>query len=111
MIGKKLGMTQIFKEDKVIPVTVIEAGPVSVLRKLTMENDGYEAIQVGFLAKSSLGGSGKGKSKKVKYNKVAEIRGGVGEHGDQINVSVFEEGDEEREVKEERSAMDDMGEN
>ncbi len=49
IMGKKIGMTQIFDENgKVIPVTVIEAGPCVVLQKKTMENDGYEAIQVGF---------------------------------------------------------------
>ena len=49
IIGKKLGMTQIFDENGVvIPVTVIAAGPVSVVQKKTVENDGYEAIQVGF---------------------------------------------------------------
>ena len=49
IIGKKVGMTQIFDESgRVIPVTVIEAGPCVVAQKKTMENDGYEAIQVGF---------------------------------------------------------------
>ena len=49
IIGKKIGMTQIFDESgKVIPVTVIEAGPCVVVQKKTMENDGYEALQVGF---------------------------------------------------------------
>ncbi|WP_234123269.1 50S ribosomal protein L3 [Clostridium hydrogenum] len=49
ILGKKLGMTQIFNEQgKVIPVTVIEAGPCVVVQKKTTENDGYEAIQVGF---------------------------------------------------------------
>ena len=49
IIGKKIGMTQIFDEDgKVIPVTVVEAGPCVVVQKKTIENDGYEAIQVGF---------------------------------------------------------------
>lgn len=49
MVGKKLGMTQIFAENgKVVPVTVIEAGPCVVTMKKTMENDGYEAVQVGF---------------------------------------------------------------
>ncbi len=49
LIGKKIGMTQIFNEDgKVIPVTVVEAGPCVVTQKKTMENDGYEAVQVGF---------------------------------------------------------------
>lgn len=49
IIGKKIGMTQIFDEKgKVVPVTVVEAGPCVVVQKKTLENDGYEAIQVGF---------------------------------------------------------------
>ena len=49
IIGKKVGMTQIFNENgKVIPVTVVEAGPCVVVQKKTLDNDGYEAIQVGF---------------------------------------------------------------
>ena len=50
ILAKKLGMTQIFDEaGKVIPVTVIEAGPNAVIQKKTVENDGYEAVQVGFV--------------------------------------------------------------
>ena len=50
IMAKKIGMTQVFTEDgRLIPVTVLEAGPCSVVQKKTMENDGYEAIQVGFL--------------------------------------------------------------
>ena len=49
IIGKKIGMTQIFDEaGKVVPVTVIEAGPCVVVQKKTTENDGYEAVQLGF---------------------------------------------------------------
>ncbi len=49
LLGKKLGMTQIFSEDgRKIPVTVVEVGPCVVLKKLTYEKDGYQAIQVGF---------------------------------------------------------------
>ena len=49
IIGKKLGMTQIFAENgAVVPVTVIEAGPCVVTQKKTTETDGYEAIQVGY---------------------------------------------------------------
>ena len=49
IIGKKIGMTQIFDESgKVIPVTVVEAGPCVVVQKKTVENDGYEAVQLGF---------------------------------------------------------------
>lgn len=49
LIGKKIGMTQIFDEKgNMIPVTVIEAGPCAVVMKKTAETDGYEAVQVGF---------------------------------------------------------------
>lgn len=49
IMGKKLGMTQIFDENKkVVPVTVVEAGPCVVIQKKTIENDGYNAIKVGF---------------------------------------------------------------
>ena len=50
IIGKKIGMTQIFDEatNKVIPLTVVEAGPCVVVQKKTVENDGYSAVQLGF---------------------------------------------------------------
>ena len=49
IIGKKLGMTQIFDEKgNVVPVTLIEAGPCAVVQKKTIENDGYEAVQLAF---------------------------------------------------------------
>jgi 50S ribosomal protein L3, bacterial len=49
IVGKKLGMTQIFTDDgRLLPVTVIEAGPCTVVQKKTKEKDGYEAVQVGF---------------------------------------------------------------
>ena len=49
IIGKKIGMTQIFDEaGRVVPVTLIEAGPCTVMQKKTAEKDGYEAIQLGF---------------------------------------------------------------
>ena len=50
IIGRKIGMTQIFDEiGNVIPVTVIEAGPCVVAQKKTAENDGYDAVQLGFM--------------------------------------------------------------
>ncbi len=59
IIGKKLGMTQYFKDDgKVVPVTVVEAGPCVVAQVKTTEKDGYDAIQLGF-----------GKTKASKMNK------------------------------------------
>ena len=51
IIGKKIGMTQIFDENgNAIPVTVIEAGPCAVTQIKTKENDGYEAVQLGFMS-------------------------------------------------------------
>ena len=52
LIGKKLGMTQVYTADNVlVPVTVIEAGPCSVVQVKTQESDGYNAYQIGFGAK------------------------------------------------------------
>jgi large subunit ribosomal protein L3 len=52
IIGKKLGMTQIFLEDgSVVPVTIVEAGPCPVTQKKTKEKDGYDAVQMAFLPK------------------------------------------------------------
>ena len=49
IIGKKIGMTQLFDENgKVVPVTVVEAGPCAVVQKKSVESDGYEAVQLGF---------------------------------------------------------------
>ena len=48
LIGKKIGMTQVYEEGVLVPVTVIEAGPCVVLGVKTMEKDGYSALQVGF---------------------------------------------------------------
>ncbi len=48
ILGKKLKMSQIWKDDKVIPVTLIQAGPITITQIRTKEKDGYEAVQVGF---------------------------------------------------------------
>jgi large subunit ribosomal protein L3 len=54
LIGKKLGMTQVFSEDgRCIPVTIVEAGPCVVVQKKTAEKDGYAALQVGFGEKAA----------------------------------------------------------
>ena len=51
ILGKKLGMTQIFTSDgRVVPVTVVEAGPCTVVQKKTVQRDGYSSVQVGFSA-------------------------------------------------------------
>lgn len=72
IIGKKIGMTQIFDEKgNVIPVTVVEAGPCVITQKKTVENDGYNAVQVGFgdIKLKIQNGTGKGKRKRCeKFN-------------------------------------------
>ena len=77
IIGKKVGMTQIFDADgKVIPVTVIEAGPCTVVQKKTAEKDGYNAVQLGYgdvpekkLTKPELGHLKKAGDARKKYLK------------------------------------------
>ena len=67
IIGKKIGMTQIFDEKgNVIPVTVVEAGPCVVTQKKTVENDGYDAVQLGFgdIKLKNQNGTGKGARKR-----------------------------------------------
>ena len=101
LLGRKIGMTQIFTEEgDVVPVTVIEAGPEVVTQIKTVETDGYDAIQVGFedqkpgrVTKPQLGHFGKAgvAAKKI----VAEFRNEEGEAyelGQEITVADFEEG-------------------
>jgi large subunit ribosomal protein L3 len=65
ILGKKIGMTRFFRDDgEVVPVTVIEAGPVIVTQIKTKDKDGYEAVQVGF-----------GKDKKPKKPKAGHLKG------------------------------------
>jgi len=103
ILGKKLKMDQIFKEDKVIPVTVIQAGLVVVTQIRTKEKDGYEAIQVGFDAtkkrlNKSLAGHLKnlGNFKYLKEFKISNLDKEKNSNlkiGDVLTVSQFKEGD------------------
>lgn len=100
IIGKKLGMTQVFTEDgKAIPVTVVEAGPCPVIQVKTLERDGYEAIKVGFSEvkkEKSVTKPLAGEFKKagVKPCKVMrEFRMDGFKVGDIITASIFEKGD------------------
>lgn len=55
ILATKVGMTQIFNEDGVLtPVTVLQAGPCVVTQVKTMDNDGYEAVQVGFMTREKI---------------------------------------------------------
>ena len=102
IIGKKVGMTQIFDESgKVIPVTVIEAGPCVVIQKKTTENDGYEAVQLGFgdvkatrLTKPMQGHFTKANVAAKKTLKEVRLAGSADLNvGDVIKADTFEVGD------------------
>ncbi|MDP2967124.1 MAG: 50S ribosomal protein L3 [bacterium] len=92
LLGQKLGMSQVFDEKgKRIPVTLVEAGPCVVTQVKTKEKDGYQAIQLGFKKIE--------KEKKIKkpmrkkpFRWLREFKNGEYKVGDQIDVSVFQEG-------------------
>lgn len=112
IIAKKIGMTQIFAENGVlIPVTVLEAGPCVVTQVKTMENDGYEAVQVGFgdIKESKVNNPMKGHFTKAnvaptkllkefkfenssEYSIGSEIKADIFEAGDKIDVSGVSKG-------------------
>lgn len=103
IIGKKLGMTRVFTEDSVaLPVTVIEAGPCTVLEKRTNARDGYAAIQLGFgyrkaknVSKALLGHLQKSGSQAKPPACISEIRGqddSEKEVGDVVDAAMFEKG-------------------
>ena len=103
IIGKKIGMTQIFDEaGKVIPVTLIQAGPCTVVQKKTAEKDGYEAIQLGYqtvperkLTKPELGHQKKAGLEELKkvLKEVALNDCSKFEVGDQLTANIFAAGD------------------
>jgi len=102
IIGKKVGMTQIFDDNgKVVPVTVIEAGPCVVIQKKTEEKDGYSSVQLGFqdvkehkLSKPELGHlkkagiPAKKHLKEFRLDDVSSLK-----IGDELKADVFAEGD------------------
>ncbi len=103
IIGKKVGMTQVFDErGDVIPVTVIEAGPCFVTQVRSAKRDGYTAIQLGFgetkprrLTRGQLGHLQRNNLPALRYLREFRIREGEPdvEEGQQINADVFEVGD------------------
>ena len=102
IIGKKVGMTQIFDESgKVIPVTVVEAGPCVVTQKKTIENDGYVAVQLGFedvkeskLSKPEAGHLKKAGVEAKKYLKEFQLENAAEMNvGDVIKADTFAAGD------------------
>tara|TARA_B100002049_G_scaffold222117_1_gene191759 strand:- start:363 stop:974 length:612 start_codon:yes stop_codon:yes gene_type:complete len=99
LLGTKIGMTQIIGEDGVtVPVTLVQAGPVTVTQVKTVERDGYNAVQVGYGEGKNLSNavSGHVKTAKVTPKVIREIRvEELGEYkvGDVLDVTVFELGD------------------
>ena len=101
ILGKKIGMTQVFVGDVLVPVTVVEATPNVVLQKKSTETDGYAAVQLGFgekrekLAnKPSKGHAAKANTAPKRFTR--EIRGvNLDEYevGQEVNVNIFAEGD------------------
>ena len=102
ILGTKLGMTQVFDADgRKIPVTVIEAGPCTVIQRKTEEQDGYSAIQIGFqpvkahrVSKPAMGHfrkAGKGAYRHLKEVKLP--KGGDTQVGEEIKVDMFKAGD------------------
>lgn len=97
ILGKKLKMSQIWKGDKVIPVTLIYAGPVKVTQVRTKEKDNYEAVQIGFEpTKKTLNKPTQGHLKKLgnfRYLKEFKAQSSKFKVGDTLDVSQFSEGD------------------
>ena len=102
IIGKKVGMSQIFDENgKVIPVTVIEAGPCTVIQKKTAEKEGYAAVQLGFediperkLTKPEMGHLNKAGVAPKKYLREFDLDNAAELNvGDIIKADTFKEGD------------------
>ncbi|MCX7778992.1 MAG: 50S ribosomal protein L3 [Patescibacteria group bacterium] len=98
ILGKKIEMSQIFKNDQVVPVTLIKAGPCFVTQIKTKEKDKYEAIQIGFEKKKSKKIKKTEKGKEFKYLKEFRIKNSKSEIqeykiGDKIEVSIFKPGE------------------
>jgi len=102
IIGKKLGMTQIFTpEGRLVPVTVIEAGPCAVVQKKTVETDGYEAVQLGFgdkkekkVTKPEKGHFDKAGVTAKRVLREFRLAGAADLNpGDTVSVEIFAEGD------------------
>jgi large subunit ribosomal protein L3 len=99
LLGKKLGMTQVFDETRLTPVTVIEAGPCRVVTIKTKERDGYEAVQLSYgevkerkLSKAELGHLKKQQAPASRVLREFEKVGDV-TVGDSVTVGMFKKGD------------------
>jgi len=104
ILGKKLGMTQIFSVDgRRIPVTVVEAGPCVVVQKKTVQTDGYNAVQVGFIPKRAervnkpemghFKKAGQGAFYHLKEFRLGDSEGDQVNPGDSITCEIFAPGE------------------
>lgn len=99
IIGKKIGMSQQFSGGELIPVTVIQAGPCTVIQKKTAERDGYEAVQLAFEEEKKKGRVTKplqGHFKKANvqpHRFLRELRTGEFEQGQVVTVDIFKKGE------------------
>jgi len=99
IIGKKLGMSQIFDGRDLVPVTVIQAGPCKVVQKKTVEKDGYEAVQLSFEEErkqarvtKAMAGHFK-KAQTAPHRHLREVRMSGLEQGQDVKVDIFKKGD------------------
>ena len=103
IIGRKVGMTQLFTPDGTVhPATVLKAGPCVVVQAKTVENDGYEAVQLGFVEdrptrenKPTTGHFKKAGVPATRVRREVKLKAGgeAAKPGDQVNVSIFADGD------------------
>ena len=98
MLGKKVGMSQLFRADgRVVPVTVVESGPCTITQIKTMDRDGYERAQVGFGTAKRLNKPLRGhlgRTGLFRYLREVPVAGLEGlEVGQQVNVELFEAGE------------------
>lgn len=99
IIGKKIGMSQIFNGGEMIPVTVIQAGPCKVVQKKTVEKDGYEAVQLAFEEEKKQGRVTKAQAGHFKKGSIAphrflrEFRTAGLEQGQDVTVEIFKKGE------------------
>lgn len=101
ILGKKIGMTQVFTDEgQLIPVTVVEAGPCTIVQKKVEEKEGYNAVQLGFgyvkerrVNKPSKGHFDKASTEYKKYLKEFKLENNDYEVGQEIKADIFEAGD------------------
>ena len=99
IIGKKLGMSQIFDGRDLVPVTVIQAGPCKIVQKKTAEKDGYEAVQLAFEEErkqarvtKAMAGHFK-KAQTAPHRHLREVKMTGYEQGQDVKVDIFKKGD------------------